>query len=175
MLRKLKQMIRDDRATAAIEAGLLFPLLVLIMCGTIDIGMGCLINQKAINASQMISDLLSRSNSVSTAEINDAAIAGQLAFAPFATDSYGYDIASVQFLTTNLTPTVQWRVTNNMQPNTTITDKVVGLGMQDEGVLAVTVTYTYYPLFTAYMVSPFVMTEESYARSRKGTFIQKVG
>ena len=175
MLRKLKQMIRDDRATAAIEAGLLFPLLVLIMCGTIDIGMGCLINQKAINATQMISDLLSRSDTVSTANINDAVIAGQLAFSPYPTTSYGYDIASVQFIGTSLTPTVQWRVTNNMQPNTTITTKTAGLGQQNEGVLAVTITYTYHPIFTAFMVSPFVMTEESYARSRKGNFIQKVG
>lgn len=175
MLRTFRSWMKDDRATAAIEAGLLFPVLVLILCGTIDVGMGCLINQKTINATQMISDLLSRDDSVSTADINDAIVAGQLAFAPFTTTSYGTDIAGVQFIGASLTPTVEWRVTTNMQPNTTITTKTIGLGLQNEGVLAVTVTYTYYPLFTAYMVSPFVMTEESYARSRKGVFIQKIG
>ena len=168
MIRMLRSWMNDEKAAAAIEAGLLFPLLVLIMCGTIDVGMGCLINQKTIGATQMISDLLSRDDSVSTADINDAIVAGRLAFAPFSTATYGSDIAGVQFIGVGLTPTVQWRVTTNMLPNNTITTKTIGLGKQNEGVLAVTVTYTYYPMFTAYMVSPFVMTEESYARSRKG-------
>jgi len=161
--------LRNDEATAAIEAGFLFPLLMLILCGTVDTGMGLVMNQKVINASQTISDLLARGSSVSNTDVNDAITAGSLALMPYSTASYGSDIVSIRFVGVSKTPTVQWRRTTGMDPNPDILPGSEGLGLEDEGVLGVTVTYTFNPIFTSYFQGPIPMTVVSYARSRKST------
>lgn len=167
MLRHFRRWLCDEDATAAVEAGFLFPLLMLIMCGTVDTGLGLVMNQKVVNSSHTICDLLTRGASVSNSDVNDAIIAGRLALAPYSVVTYGVDIAAIQFLTVAKTPTVQWRRTQNMAANPDITQNSTGLGNQDEGVLGVTVTYTFNPLFTAYFQSAVPMTVMSYARSRK--------
>lgn len=164
-----KKWLKDDGATAAIEAGFLFPLLMLILCGTVDTGMGLVMNQKVINASQTVSDLLARGSSVSNTDVNDAIIAGELALQPYATTTYGVDIVSIKFEGVPKTPTVQWRRTQGMTANPDILTKSVGLGLQDEGVLGVTVTYTFNPLFTSYFQGPIYMKVVSFGRSRKSS------
>lgn len=170
-IRTLRAWIRDDEAVAAIEAGILFPLLMLILCCTIDTGIGLLTSQKSINASQMMADLLSRGSSVTSGDINDAIVAGQMAMAPYPAATLGVDIAGIQYVGPDEIPMVMWRRTQNMPANDTITEKAAGLGDQDEGVVVVTVEYVYNPIFTAYLTGPIVLHQESYARSRKGTFV----
>lgn len=167
MLRGFKKWLKDDGATAAIEAGFLFPMLMLVLCGTIDTGLGLVTNQKVTNATQTVSDLLTREIQVTPADIDDAIVAGRMAMMPYQTASYGVDIASIKFIGTTKVPTVQWRRTNNMTANTEILDRTVGLGAQNEGVLAVTVRYVFTPIFTSYFGDPIVMKIESFARGRK--------
>lgn len=164
-----RKWLGNDEATAAIEAGFLFPLLMLILCGTVDTGMGLVMNQKVINASHTVCDLLARGSSVTNTDVDDAIIAGSLALMPYSTASYGSDIVSIKYVGASKTPTVQWRRTTGMDPNPTILDSSVGLGLEDEGVLAVTVTYTFTPIFTSYFQSPIPMTVVSFARSRKSS------
>lgn len=173
MTRKFFNYWREEKAVAAVEAGILFPLLVAMLVATIDLGTALIASQKAINAAQMISDLMTRSTSVTQGDINDAIIAGQLALMPYSTTSYGTDIAGIQFVGTNKTPTVIWRNTANMSANTTVLAKSAGMGDQNEGVVAVTVRYIYTPMFTSIITGPVTMIEESYARGRKGTFVSK--
>ena len=173
-LKIFKAWCKDDGATAAIEAGLLFPILVALLCGSMDTGFGLITSQKVINATQMVSDLMTRGTQVSTTDINDAIVAGQMAMEPYSTTSYGVDIVGIQFVNTTLTPTERWRKTQNMTANTTVLAKSAGMGAQDEGIVAVTVQYTYLPLFTGYFTGPMIMREESYARGRKGLFVAKV-
>lgn len=167
MLRGFVKWMRDDGATAAVEAGFLFPLLLAILCGTIDIGIGLVTNQKVTNATQTVSDLLTREIEAKPADIDDAIVAGRMAMMPYPTDSYGVDIASIKFIGTTKVPTVQWRRTFNMIANTEILDRTAGLGAQNEGVLAVTVHYIFTPIFTSYLGDPIVMKIESFARGRK--------
>lgn len=173
MTKFFAQYFRDESAVAAIEAGLLFPLLVTMLIATIDVGAMLVTNQKVVNATQTISDLMTRSTSVTQADINDAIIAGQLALMPYATTSYGTDIVGIQFVGTTLTPTARWRNTVNMTANTAVLTNSKGMGDQDEGVVAVTVKYVFTPMFTSVVTGPITMQEESYARGRKGTFVSK--
>ncbi|MCC7037306.1 MAG: pilus assembly protein [Alphaproteobacteria bacterium] len=167
MMRGFVKWMRDDGATAAVEAGFMFPLLLLILCGTIDTGIGLVTNQKVTNATQTVSDLLTREVEAKPADIDDAIVAGRMAMMPYPTDSYGVDIASVKFIGTTKVPTVQWRRTFNMTANTEILPRTEGLGAQNEGVLAVTVRYVFTPIFTSYFAGPIVMKIESFARGRK--------
>ena len=170
----LKIFIRDTRANPAIESAFLFPVLVSLLCGVIDTGVGLIINMKVTNASQVVADLVSRQVTISDAEIDDAIIAGSLTLMPYDTTSFGVDVAGVQYVGVAMTPTVMWRETQNMDPNQNILTRSAGLGGENEGVVAVSVRYVYTPYFSSFMLSPVVMTEEAYVRGRKGLFISKV-
>ena len=167
MFRGFLKWLKDDGATAAVKAGFLFPFLMLVLCGTIDTGLALVTNQKVTNASQTVSDLLTREIQATPADIDDAITAGRMAMMPYPTTSYGVDIASVKFIGTTKVPTIQWRRTFNMVANSEIADRTEGLGAQNEGVLAVTVRYVFTPIFTSYFGAPIVMTIESFARGRK--------
>lgn len=165
---------RTESGSPAIEAGILFPMMLTMICGMMDVGVGIIVNMKVSNATQVVSDLVSRDTTVSDATINDAIIAGRLAMMPYDTDSYGIDVAGIQYIGTNLTPTVQWRRTQNMEANANVLQGSAGLGAQNEGVVAVTVTYNYEPFFAGSITDDISMSEESYVRGRKGLFISKV-
>ncbi|HYD17140.1 MAG TPA: TadE/TadG family type IV pilus assembly protein [Patescibacteria group bacterium] len=167
MFRSFRKWLINDEATAAVEAGFMFPLLMLVLCGTIDIGVALVINQKVSNATQTVSDLLTREIQVTPSDVSDAIIGGRMALMPYPNAPYGVDIASIKFIGTTKVPTVQWRRTENMSPNLDVTTRTAGLGDQNEGVLAVTVRYVFTPLFTSYFTNPIVMNLESFARGRK--------
>lgn len=168
-MRGFSDWLKDDGATAAVEAAFMFPLLMLILCGTVDTGLGVVMNQKLTNSTHTVCDLLSRGTSVSRTEVDDAIIAGQLALKPYSTASLGFDIAAIKFLTVSKTPTVQWRRTTNMSADNTLVTNSNGLGAQNEGVLAVTGVYNYHPMFTSYFQETVSMKVQAFGRSRKSS------
>lgn len=170
---RLKKFLRREEANAAIEAGFLFPVMVAILCGMIDIGVALLTNLKVTTSTQIVSDLLARDKSVNDAQIEDAINAGRLALFPYDTDSYGVDIVGIQYVGTGLVPTVRWRETLNMDENPDVLERSEGLGLQNEGVIAVTVEYFFRPYFAGFMLDDIQMHEEAYVRGRKGLFVQK--
>jgi len=148
--------------------------MLILLLGTLDTGEAILINQKTINATQMIGDLLGREDSVSTAELNDAVEAGKLTMMPYSTQSFGVDIAGIQFVGGPNNPQVMWRHTVNMDPNILILENADGLGADGDGVLGVTVSYTYTPYFSFVLTGAIEMSEVSYVRGRRGLYIPKV-
>lgn len=172
-MQAFKRWWRGEDGSAAIEAGFLFPILVLILCGMMDIGAALITNSKVTNAAQIISDLLARDRFTNEAQIQDAIVAGRMALNPYGTAGYGVDIAGIQYIGSTLTPTVQWRETVNMEENETVLERSENLGLQNEGVIAVTVQYTYRPFFSGYIVGNIDMKEEAFVRGRKGLFVQK--
>jgi Flp pilus assembly protein TadG len=72
LLRAIKKYRDDDNAIAAVEFTLIFPVLFTMIIGVWGVGNGILVDQKAIAASQIISDLICRNESVTQQQINDA-------------------------------------------------------------------------------------------------------
>lgn len=169
----LRQLWRQDEAVAAIEAGFIFPILMMVLCGMIDIGAALMANLKVTNACQIVADLLARDRFTNDAQISDAVVAGRLAINPLNTASYGVDIVGIQYVGTTLTPTERWRETVNMEENEDVLDRSAGLGLQNEGVVAVTVNYTFRPFFAGYIMNDVQMREEAFVRGRKGLFVER--
>jgi Flp pilus assembly protein TadG len=156
----------EERGNAAIETVVLFPLLASLLIGSYDLGLGILINQKTIGASQIIGDLVARNRAITMDGLTDMIKAGELAFEPYSTASFGYDIASIQF-DSDGKPIVLWRVTNNMEPNDTAIDSTEGLGPAGEGVVVVTTAYEYDPYFSHFVVPAIDMQEVAFLKGRK--------
>lgn len=160
-----------ERAVAAVEAGMIFPLLVTLLMGVVDTGVALVINQKMITACQTVSDILARELAVDDAMLQEAVSAGRLSLMPYDTANFGVDIAGIQFSGASATPVVRWRESFNAPANDQILERADGLGLQNEGVLGVTTVYAYRPFFTGSVVGEIDMREVAYARGRRGLFI----
>ena len=103
----------------------------------------------------------------------DAIIAGRMALEPFNTTSYGIDIVSILYVDVAATPTEGWRDTFNMTPYDQVFVDAEGLGVEDEGVLAVTVEYDYTPIFVSIFTETIQMRETAIVRGRDTPYISK--
>lgn len=157
-------VIKED-GVAATEAALVFPILLTLLVGVFDMGFGILAAQKTIRASQVTADLIARHRSVDALELNEAIEAGILSLVPFDTASYGVDIVSLEFDENNI-PQILWRETRNMTANDGPMSDLVGLGADGEGIVFVTVRYTYTPAFSGFVVGEIGFNEVSFVRGR---------
>ena len=171
----LKLWWREEKAVIAIEIGILMPVMLTLLLGVVDIGSGVYLNQKLINADQMVADLLARNDTVSAAQLQDAVTAGQLTLEPYSTASFGVDVAGIQFNGGPLLPVVMWRYTVNMNTNPDVPANADNLGDSQDGVIVVTTMYTYVPFFTGALTkASYTMKEVAFARGRNGLFIPEV-
>lgn len=174
MMRFIKKYIIDTRAVAAIETAFIFPILMIMMFGVIDVGTAVIINTKVITAAQVSSDLLTRDNTITDTDITEARRAAEAALIPyFNAADFGIDIAGVRFIGEEAVPTEQWRDTFDMDANVDAVADADGLGVQGDGVLVITVEYTYRPRFAGILASEFTMQEVSYARGRDTSFVNR--
>lgn len=167
---KFKFYLRDERGVSALEAAMLFPVLFSMLMAIYDLGQGVVINQKTVAASQIIADLISRNEVVNMDLINDITIGGSLALEPYSKVPFGYDVVSIEF-DEDGDPIILWRVTNNMDENDGAVDSTIGLGEEGEGVVAVSVVYSYEPFFTNFVVNSFDMKEVAFLRGRKSVTV----
>lgn len=173
IVKPFKKWLKNNKATAAIEMGMLLPLMLTILMGMFDTGHAVLASQKVINASQTIGDLLGRHDIVNDTLLDEYIKAGELVLRPNDPTSYGVDIVGIQFDGDPDSPVEVWRETRNMSPNTEVVLGATGLGDAGEGVLGVTVKYTYEPFFTSDFMGTFDISEVSYVRGRSGLFITR--
>ncbi len=165
--------IKNQSGIAATEFALVFPIMFILLLGMVDLGSGILTNKKVITASQMAADLVTRQLSASDADIDDAVLAAQLAMQPLNTESLGIDIASIRFQGEDAEPTVIWRETVNMPENNQVETLSQGLGVENEGLIAVTVQYRYEPTFSSTFLNPIDMREVSFMRGRRNSFVAR--
>lgn len=166
----IRRWIREEKAVAATEAAILFPVLMSLLMGVYDIGNGIVVNQKAVTASQIIADLVTRNQVVDMDLITDIQIAGRMAMEPFPTAPMGYDIASIEFDDDD-NPEVLWRVTSNMTANDAAVDSTDIIADAGEGVVVVTVAYTYRPFFAHFVVDQIDMQEVAFLRGRRSATV----
>lgn len=168
-----RRWTREESGVAAIEAGLLFPVMLTLVLGMVDIGNAILSNQKTISASQIAADLIARKETVSSADINDAVEAARLALEPFSTSSFGIDIVSIEFDEDDAAPSIVWRETRNMTPNATAVESTEALASPGEGVVIVSVVFLYSPIFAGFVVDEIPMMEVAFVRGRKSPVVER--
>ena len=169
--RKHTNYFTDERGVSAMEMAILFPILMAMIMAVFDLGNGIVVNQKTVSASQIIADLITRNEVVDMGLIDDVVNAGELALDPYPRTGFGYDIVSVIF-DDDAEPEVLWRVTENMSQGDAAVDLTAGLGEQGEGVVVVTVTNDYEPLFSGFVVDVYNMSERAFLRGRKSTTVE---
>ena len=159
-------LFKNKSGVSAVEFALLFPVLMLMLTAVYDLGQGVVLSQKVNTASQVIGDLITRKETVANADIDDTINAGELALFPYPTDSFGYDIVSVEF-DENGDAFELWRRSFGMDVTDAPLIAAAGLGDEGEGVVVVSVQYDYVPFFNNVFINSFVMNERAFLRGRK--------
>lgn len=167
----LKNWWHQEDGVAAIEAAMLFPPMVALLLGVYDLGNGIILNGRTITASQVTADLISRDKTVNLSDVNDAIVAAQLVYQPYGLRDFGIDVVSVKF-DSQRRPQILWRETRDMSPNNNAVDNINGIGSPGEGMIVVTVEYTYKPLFAKYFTDDIDMIEIAYARGRRSPTVE---
>lgn len=166
----LRQWVVEEKGVAMVEAAMLFPPMLSLLLGTFDLGNGIVLAQKTITASQVAADLISRNKTMNEANLADIIEGSKLAFEPYGTASYGYDIVSIQF-DANKDPQILWRETENMAPNIEAVNSVKGMAGSGEGVVIVTVAYKYVPQFARFFTGEFAFSETAFTRGRRSATV----
>lgn len=161
---------KDESGMSFMETGILFPVLLSLMMAVYDLGQGVIVNQKTVAASQVIGDLITRYEVIDADTIDDVINAGELSLEPYPIDTFGYDVASVEFDEEG-DPVVLWRVTENMDPDDVAIDSTAGLGVEGEGVVVVSVVYEFVPFFSNFVVDQIDMNEKAFLRGRKSATV----
>lgn len=170
---KFKSWIDAEDGMAAVESALVFPVMLTMLIGTFDMGRGILSNQKAVRASQVTADLVTRARSVTTADINEAVKAGELALTPFPTDSYGVEIISIRF-DDDANPEIVWtEIHGNISADANVLTKVASLAAPNEGVVVVNVEYDFEPVFAGFVIDEINMRETAFALGRKSAVVSR--
>lgn len=173
---KFGDYIHKKDGLSAAETAIIFPILLTFLIGVYEIGMGVMSNQKAIRASQITADLLSRERSVTDADILEALEAARQAVLPLDDTNLGIDVVSVEYeqdSAGNETVSTLWRETQNMDEDVSVLTDLQGLGDAGEGALAVVVKYEYEPIFSQFIFNKIEMREVAFVRSRKSSIIVK--
>ncbi len=165
---------QEENALAAVEAALIFPVMLTLLMSIYDFGNAILANQKAIRASQVVADLITRENVVSDADIIEAVNAGRLVFEPLSSISYGVDIVSIRF-DENADSEIVWRETENISSIPDALTAVAALEAENDGVVMVTVDYQFEPLFAGFVINTFDMRETAFSRGRSSPVITREG
>ena len=156
---------------AAVEAALVFPILLTLLLGTFDLGNGILANQKTIRASQVVADLIARNSTISAAGIDEAIRAGELALQPMPTGAFGVDVTSLSF-DDSANPVIEWRETRNMTPMSDVLVRAATVAEAGEGVLIIGVQYQFEPVFAGFVINEIPMLEVAFARGRKSAVVE---
>jgi len=163
---RLEEWTENEDGVAVMEAALLFPPMLVLMMGVFDLGNGIVLSQKTITASQIAADLVSRNRTIDASGLEDIISGSKLAFEPYGLSSYGVDIVSVEF-DADQNPDILWRETRDMSPNDVSVASVAGLGEQGDGMIIVTVKYSYVPKFSHFFTGTLDFTEVAFTRGRR--------
>jgi len=173
--RWLRLALLDRRGVAALEFGLIVPLLIGLYVGAVEIGNLLSIDRRLSEVTSTAADLTAQVQTVSTADLADITTAAE----SIITKSYLTSMTPPKIVLSsvvadaNNTPKVAWSyAVNGATPRTTnsVVTLPTGLTQASSSVIMAEVTYAYAPLLTLWgfgSPAPFTISKTFYERPRR--------
>jgi Flp pilus assembly protein TadG len=171
MISNFTSLRKDQSGVATIESAILLPIMLGLLFGLYDIGQAIIINQKVTAASHMAADLITRKTVINDTDFNDAVGVAHLVIDPYDRSLLGIDIVGIEYGEDD-TPEEIWRHTVNMDENVNLPASADDLGVECEGIVAISTTYTYTPKFLSPLSGELVMEETAFLRGRKTSLVR---
>ncbi len=161
--RALSVLLRDRRATVAIEFGFAMPIMCMMTFGLYEVTQGVICYMKVVDVAHTVADLVAQApnTGIGNTEFDNYYIAGQLVMTPSSGTNLGFAIANVYYDSNGANPTVGWQIQRGgAAAITNATSFVSGLGTANGSTIIVQASYTYSSLLNYFITSPIVITSE---------------
>lgn len=170
----------DERGSVAIESAIIFPVLVLIFLGMVEMSQAFTVKRRVQNVANSTADLVAQSQTVTTSDLNDIASIGAQLMLPFSSTGLTLTITSVAEDTQSKV-TVQWSCSwssLSSSANCTATGAAYaglpsGLLNPGQSVIIGRVAYPYTPSIGEFLTGGLTFTASSYYRPRLAASVVK--
>jgi Flp pilus assembly protein TadG len=168
---RLGALLRDCRATIAIEFAFTLPIFCTMTFGLYEVTQGVICYMKVYDVANTVADLIGQTTiaagGAGNTDFDHMYIAGQMIMSPSTGSNLGLAIASVYYDSSGNNPTLKWQVERGgaaVMSNTT--SFVAGLGTASGSTIIVQATYTYNSLLNYLITSPIKITAQVAAKPR---------
>lgn len=166
----LRTFQRDQRGAAALEMGLILPFLVLLHLAVGEFIQAWQVRTRVAQAAATISDITAQARSVTTTELNDIFMAGDVILSPNPTATLGSRLTSMSANASGVV-TTDWQVSDNYRGSGV--SLPAGFLSPNESVIVSDIVYRYEPMFDLFMKTGFDMRHTSYARPRISAKVER--
>jgi Flp pilus assembly protein TadG len=171
LLRRLAKLLRECRATAAIEFAVALPILCAMVFALYEVTQGVICYMKVVDVANTVGDLLGQTTvaagGVGNNDFDNMYIAAQLVMTNSTGSNLGLAIADVYFDNTGKNPAVLWQIERGgAGAMTNATTFVSGLGTDNGSALVIQATYTYTSLLNYFITTPIVISAQIAAQPR---------
>ncbi|HEX4079419.1 MAG TPA: TadE/TadG family type IV pilus assembly protein [Rhizomicrobium sp.] len=175
MLRQGWRFWRSRDGLAAVEFAFILPVLLVLLCGSIEVTNALECRQKVISATSSISSIVAMTTSVSASDISNVYAAGNSILYPFPTNNTAIVISSIVYSSATNKDVVQWSVAQNATPLVTNTVMSVPAGVitatNGDGAILVQVTHNYTSPWGHFLVGTFPMGATFWSRPRESASV----
>jgi Flp pilus assembly protein TadG len=172
MSRIVRLLRRCERGAAAMEFGLIAPLLFLFHFGVVEVVQAWEAHRRVDHVASTLADLTAQNRSVSATDLDDILAVGALILSPFPTAKLGERISSLSANASG-TVAVDWTVSRNWTAGGT-PSAPTGYLAASESVIVAEVTFGHDALFGLVLPSVFTMQKTAYLRPRLSQQVQKL-
>jgi Flp pilus assembly protein TadG len=178
MLARVIGLLRDCRATVAIEFAFALPITCLMVFALYEVTEGVITYMRVADVANTVSDLIGQISTsqggVGNQDFNNYYTAGQLVMYPSTGTNLQLAIASVYYNSSGTSPTVAWEITRGgAGAISNATSFVSGLGTANGSTIIVQATYTYTSLLNYFITSPITISSEVAGQPRN--FLAQTG
>lgn len=113
MLRRARKFADDVRGVAAIEMAIIFPVMVILYIGLVDVTNLLMVNRRVTLTTSTLADLVTQADStITTADIDGVFESARAIFEPMSVDGISLNLWA--FRMQDGSPTLQWQYTNGV-------------------------------------------------------------
>lgn len=111
--RRMRQFARDVRGVAAIEMAIIFPVMIVLYIGLVDVTNLLMVNRRVTLTTSTLADLVTQADSsITTADIDGVFESARAIFEPMPVDGISLNLWA--FRMEDGSPTLQWQYTNGV-------------------------------------------------------------
>ena len=172
-----RDFARDRRGVSAIEFALIAPFLIVLYMGMAELSQGMTAQRRASHAASALGDLVTQSDTITAANVDDVLNAATTIMKPFATGSLKLRITSVT-ADSNGNPKSEWSRGKNgltAYANGAAVTIPTGLMSAGDNLLVSEAAYTYTSPVTTLLPHPLTFSEKFYLKARKGSKVTCTG
>ncbi len=164
---------RDTGGVSAIEFAFIFPVMITMYMGAVDISQVLTADRKITTLASTAADLVAQAESVDANEMADIYAAAAEIVAPFSSTDLSIVVTSIE-LDENDDPTVGWSNAYNGSPRTSTSGVTIPNGMIEAGgsVILAEVTYLYDSILTEFVGQNFELDDAFFLRPRQVSVVE---